>query len=125
MGPTTSNLALQGNTGGTGNSAVRASTRPAQPAREASDAAAAKPSATVSAAESAASVRQAVDEANEALRSVSAGVEFSLDEGSGKVIVRVVDSETDEVLRQIPSEQMLAISRAIDDLRGLLIKQEA
>ena len=79
----------------------------------------------MSASEAAESVRRAVEQANDALRQNAVGVEFSLDQGSGRVIVRVVDSETKETLRQIPSEQMLAISRAIDDLRGLLIKQEA
>lgn len=122
MGPTTSNVALQGNTAST---TSRASARPAQQPQAASEPAAVEPSKAVSVSDSAESVRQAVEQVNDALRRVSAGVEFSLDQGSGRVIVRVVDSETKEILRQIPSEQMLAISRAIDDLRGLLIKQEA
>jgi flagellar protein FlaG len=70
-------------------------------------------------------LQQAVKEANQALQRVSPGLEFSLEQGSDRVIVRVVDSETDEILLQIPSEQMLAISRALDDLRGLLFEQEA
>lgn len=122
MGPTTSNLALQGNTAST---TARASTRPEPQPRPASEPVAAEQEQTVSASEAAESVRRAVEQANDALRQNAVGVEFSLDQGSGRVIVRVVDSETKETLRQIPSEQMLAISRAIDDLRGLLIKQEA
>ena len=130
MGPTTSNLTLQGNTAST---TERASTRPAQQPRPASEPVAVEPAAVeqgqavsaAEAAEAAESVRQAVEQANDALRRSAVGVEFSLDQGSGRVIVRVVDSETKETLRQIPSEQMLAISRAIDDLRGLLIEQEA
>ncbi len=122
MGPTTSNLTLQGNTAST---TERASTRPAQQPRPASEPVAAEQAQTVSASEAAESVRQAVQQANDALRRSAVGVEFSLDQSSGRVIVRVVDSETKETLRQIPSEQMLAISRAIDNLRGLLIEQEA
>ena len=122
MGPTTLNVAPQGNTAGT---AARTSPRPAQQPQAASKPAPVEASQAVSAAESAESVRQAVEQVNDALRRVSAGVEFSLDQGSGRVIARVVDSETKEILRQIPSEQMLAISRAIDDLRGMLIQQEA
>ena len=76
-------------------------------------------------AESVESVREAIAQMNDALKRASVGVEFSLDQGSGRVIVSVVDSESKEVLRQIPSEEMLAISRAIDDLRGLLIEQKA
>lgn len=122
MGPTTSNLALQGNTAST---TTRASNRPAPQSRPANEPVAVEQSQAVSAAEAAESVRQAVQQANDALRQSAVGVEFSLDQGSGRVIVSVVDSETKEVLRQIPSEQMLAISRAIDNLRGLLIEQEA
>ena len=122
MGPTTLNVALQGNTAGT---TARTAPRPAQQAQAASEPAPVEPSQAVSAAESAESVRQAVEQVNDVLRRSAVGVEFSLDQGSGRVIARVVDSETKEILRQIPSEQMLAISRAIDDLRGLLIQQEA
>ena len=122
MGPTTSNVAPQGNAAAT---TSRAAARPAQQPRETREPAAVELSQTATASESAESVRQAVEQANETLRRNSVGVEFSLDQGSGRVIVRVVDSETKETLRQIPSEQMLAISRAIDDLRGLLITQEA
>ncbi len=122
MGPTTSTLTLQGNTAST---TARAPTRPAQQPRPASEPVAAEQAQTVSASEAAESVRQAVQQANDALRRSAVGVEFSLDQSSGRVIVRVVDSETKETLRQIPSEQMLAISRAIDNLRGLLIEQEA
>ena len=125
MGPTTSNVALQGNAAAT---TPRAAARPVQQPRETREPAAVELSQTAAPSEStqsAESVRQAVEQANETLRRNSVGVEFSLDQGSGRVIVRVVDSETKETLRQIPSEQMLAISRAIDDLRGLLITQEA
>ena len=122
MGPTTSNVALQSSTTG---ATARTSPRPAQQPQAASEPAPVEPSQAVSATQTAEAVREAVEQVNDALRRVSAGVEFSLDQGSGRVIARVVDSETKEVLRQIPSEQMLAISRAIDDLRGMLIQQEA
>jgi flagellar protein FlaG len=39
--------------------------------------------------------------------------------------VRVVDTVTGEVIRQVPSEELLAISRSIDKLQGLLLRQEA
>ena len=70
------------------------------------------------------SVRDAVRESNEAFRKLSTGVEFSLDEGTGRVVVRVIAKDTNEILRQIPSEEMLAIARAIDRVQGLLIQQE-
>ncbi len=50
---------------------------------------------------------------------------FSIDDDTGRTIVKIVDSQTDEVIRQMPSEEVLAISKAIDKLQGLLIKQQA
>lgn len=49
---------------------------------------------------------------------------FSIDDDSGRTIVKVVDNATKEVIRQIPSEEILSIAKALDRLKGLLIKQE-
>ena len=40
-------------------------------------------------------------------------------------MVKVVDQSTKEVIRQIPSEEMLAIAKALDSLKGLLVRQTA
>ncbi len=50
---------------------------------------------------------------------------FSIDKDTGTTVVKVIDTETDEVIKQIPSEEMLALAKALDQLRGLLVKQKA
>jgi len=50
---------------------------------------------------------------------------FPFDDDTGRTVVKVVDASTDEVIRQIPSEEVLAIAKALDKLQGVLIKQEA
>jgi flagellar protein FlaG len=70
-------------------------------------------------------VAAAVENANAYVQSVSTNLQFSLDEDSGRTVVRMVDTETQEVLRQFPSEEMLAISRSIDRMQGLLINRQA
>lgn len=67
----------------------------------------------------------ALTKINQAMQAQSRGVEFSIDDESKRTIVRVVDQETNEVLRQIPSEEALAIAKALDQALGLLIKQQA
>lgn len=57
--------------------------------------------------------------------SVSSGVRFSLDDETGKTIVRIVDSNTGQLIRQIPSPEILEIARSLDRLRGVLIAAEA
>lgn len=68
---------------------------------------------------------QAVDEVQKAIAPVAQNLLFSIDDDTGRTIVKIVDSQTDEVIRQMPSEEVLAISKAIDKLQGLLIKQQA
>lgn len=70
-------------------------------------------------------VREAIAIANKAMLSLSNNLEFSLDPESGKMTVRVIDSETHEVIRQFPSEEMKAIARALDRMQGLLISCDA
>ena len=55
----------------------------------------------------------------------SSSLQFSIDDETGKTIVKVMDAETKEVIKQIPSEEMVAISKALDQLKGLLIQQKA
>ncbi|WP_170942959.1 flagellar protein FlaG [Candidatus Dactylopiibacterium carminicum] len=36
----------------------------------------------------------------------------------------MIDPSTKKVIRQMPSEELLAITKTISDMRGLLLKQE-
>src|SRR5690242_2876371 len=72
-----------------------------------------------------AELKRAMEAANTALRSISTDLEFSLDQATGKTVVRVIDNSTQQVIRQFPSEEMLAIARAIDRFQGLLLRQKA
>lgn len=70
-------------------------------------------------------VQQAVDYVNAALAASNRGVEFSLDPDTRAVIVRVIDKQDNSVLRQMPSQEMLAIAKALDQLQGLLLRNRA
>ena len=72
-----------------------------------------------------AAVTEAVDAINAHLQHVSRNLKFSVDQESGRVVVKVVDGETDAVIRQMPSEEALAISQALDKLQGLIIERKA
>ena len=70
--------------------------------------------------------KQAVEEINRAMRQSNRNLEFSVDDATSRVVVRLTDTETGEVIRQIPSEETLAISRSIGEFQqGLLLKQKA
>lgn len=70
-------------------------------------------------------VKEAARQINEQLNALRQGLEFSVDDETGTTVVRVVDAETGETIRQIPSEEVLAISRSLERLQGVLLKQEA
>jgi flagellar protein FlaG len=52
-------------------------------------------------------------------------LEFSIDEDSKETIVKIVDQNTKEVVRQIPSVEALSIAKSLDKMMGLLINQKA
>ena len=72
-----------------------------------------------------ATLLQAVEEVQKAIAPVAQNLLFSIDDDTGRTIVKIVDSQTDEVIRQMPSAEVLAISKAINKLQGLLISQQA
>lgn len=73
-----------------------------------------------------AQVEQVVHEIKQLLKPmVSNALDFSIDDSTGKTIIRITDSETGEMIRQIPAEEMLDIARSIDRMQGLLLRQKA
>lgn len=70
-------------------------------------------------------VEQAVKEVNEFVQPINNALSFSLDHESDKMVVKVIDQGTKEVIRQIPSEEMLALAKALDTMKGLLVQQKA
>ncbi len=70
-------------------------------------------------------VAAAVQSANAYVQSISTSIQFSLDHDTGRTVVKMIDTQTDEVLRQFPSEEMLAISRSIDRMQGLIVNRKA
>ena len=49
---------------------------------------------------------------------------FSVHEASGQTIVRVVDETTGEVVREIPSTEMLNLAAKLDEMIGLIFDQK-
>lgn len=70
-------------------------------------------------------VQEAVERIRQAVAPAAQSLQFSVDEELGRTIIRVLDSTTKEVIRQIPSEEVVAVSKALDRLQGLLLKQQA
>ncbi len=57
---------------------------------------------------------------NATLAAAQRNLSFRVDQGSGRTVITVVDAETHQVIRQIPSEEVMALSRALEAASGLL-----
>lgn len=73
-------------------------------------------------------LQQAVDVVNQALKLEQRSLSFSIDEGSGRSVIKVFDNKTEELIKQIPSEELLRVAQDIKRLQeemgqsiGLLI----
>ena len=74
-------------------------------------------------------VAKAVSEIADYVQSISRDLQFQVDKQTGSTIVTVLDHETKEVIRQIPSEEAVAMARFIaenapDPVKGLLMNGE-
>ena len=71
-------------------------------------------------------VQKAVQEIKKSVESSSSSnLQFSVDDETGRTVVRVIDKTTGDVIRQIPSEEVIALSKAMDQMTGLLLRQQA
>lgn len=53
------------------------------------------------------------------------GLAYVIDRESHSVIIKVIDRDTNEVIRQVPSEEMTKVRAVMRGLFGLLFKAEA
>lgn len=70
-------------------------------------------------------VETAVSQISDFVQNFQRDLLFSIDEDSDRLVVKVVDSETQEVIRQIPSEEMLRIARNLDSPESLILREQA
>lgn len=70
---------------------------------------------------------EAAAEANRRLAEKGSELTIEFDDALDRMVFRLVDSQTGEVVRQIPSEEVLAIARALaeDSSAGVLLRTDA
>ncbi len=80
-----------------------------------------------------AAFERVVSELQNYVQKTQRNLDFFVDDRSGRVVVKVVDATSDEVIRQIPSEEMLSVSRRIQEYldgqqieaKGMLLELKA
>ncbi len=75
---------------------------------------------------SAQELNNAVSAINQTMQQSNQSLEFSVDSNTQRTVVKMVDTSTGELIRQFPSESVLAISQGIEQFQqGLLLTQKA
>ena len=68
---------------------------------------------------SAEKAKEVVEQLNSHAQSINRNLQFSVDDDSGRTVIKVINSDTAELVRQIPSEEVLRLSETIrESLEG-------
>lgn len=68
-------------------------------------------------------IKEAIEDTNKKLELTDRKFEFSVNEETNDIIVKVINKETDEVIREIPSEKILDMVAKMMELAGLFVDE--
>ncbi len=63
-----------------------------------------------------------VSDLNEIVQQLHRELQFSVEEESGETVIKVIDTETDEVIRQIPAQEVLELRKRLADAAGAIFR---
>ena len=69
-------------------------------------------------------IKNAVEHANKTMRHAKTKCEFSYHEETKRVSIKVIDEETEEVIREIPPEETLEMISKMWELAGLMVDEK-
>jgi len=70
-------------------------------------------------------VAKAAEQIQSFVKSMGRDLNFSVDQTTGYHVVKVIDPNTGEIVRQLPSKELLDIARSMADLQNVLVSQKA
>jgi flagellar protein FlaG len=69
-------------------------------------------------------VRESVKDVNEIVDQVKEGLSFQIHEDTEELMVQVIDVNTEEVIKELPPEEMLDLKARIHEMVGILIDEK-
>ncbi|AYC32517.1 flagellar biosynthesis protein FlaG [Pseudomonas cavernae] len=70
-------------------------------------------------------VESALSSIQDFVQNIQRNLNFTLDDSTGRVVVKVTDTASGEVIRQIPSEEVLKLAESLSEARSLLFQAQA
>lgn len=68
-------------------------------------------------------LHEAVTRLNDQMKSKGRDLSFSLDERINRTVITVKNLQTGEVVRQIPTEEVMRVAHSIEDMKGVLFNK--
>ena len=68
-------------------------------------------------------IRKDLDAINAQLKIMNRSIQFSIDESSHDIVVRVVDKESGELIRQVPPESLLRLREQLTEISGMIVEE--
>lgn len=68
---------------------------------------------------------QLLDRINELTEDGAYSVRFEKNRDLNEIVVKVVDSDSGDVIRQIPPEELLGLTKRLNDLRGAIVNDQS
>ena len=70
-------------------------------------------------------VESVVSRISDFVQNFQRDLQFTVDKESGRTVIKVIDSKTEELIRQIPAEETLRIARNLDSPESLILREQA
>ena len=68
-------------------------------------------------------LQAAIDTLNAAVKKTPTALSFSRDDSSKRFVVQVTDTNTGEIIRNLPGDAVLRMSRQLDSMKGIIFDE--
>lgn len=68
-------------------------------------------------------LEQAAARVREAFRATDAQLEIEIEPDLDRVVIKILNGESGEVIRQIPPQEFIELAKELDGLKGLLLRE--
>ncbi|MCE7913430.1 MAG: flagellar biosynthesis protein FlaG [Nitrosomonas sp. PRO4] len=70
-------------------------------------------------------IKQAIEKIQGTVNNLTRNLQFSIDKDTGQTVIKVMDTHTEEIIRQIPTEEAIEIARTLEKVQGILFNGQA
>ena len=70
-------------------------------------------------------LEQAAARVTDVLRGTTSRLQIDIDPDLHKVVIKILNGESGEIIRQIPAQELLDLAKHLDEPKGLLVRERA